>query len=450
MVSPNISHTATVNAKFIGWNLLGYSDAADVIVSDAFGDKAQVTTVWKWTGAGWAFYSPELPDGGLAYAASKGYDFLTTIKSGDGFWVNAKTAFSTTLPAVPKPVNQDALTGITATLKAISDQFATSIPTSTAVLATLVDDTFLTGRDNKSTFLQSLLLPGKGPSIGTTFGDFALLNPVDPGAAQNDSNHQWFTASVSNGSDLTAWLAIKNATGNWLIAGDQRLIDFFAATQVIKQIALNGAVSYNNQINASVNVNKNGQSGNVSKVVLTGPGVLPASGATVYSAGVGPIYMQSCGGYYNNTYYNNTTNCIDAGAATAGSQYAVKVYTTDVGSSVPAYTYINALRSAPVSASNWSSLPFPTITDVIGNWAPGTSISVNWTLPATTNVEWLSANAESSSGGQVFNSVGTNLSRSSTSVTLNLPYYSGVMSSKSIGLSAIDASGTRLFVDQQW
>jgi hypothetical protein len=33
------------------------------------------------------------------YATGKGYDVLTTINGGDGFWVNAKTAFTAQLPA---------------------------------------------------------------------------------------------------------------------------------------------------------------------------------------------------------------------------------------------------------------------------------------------------------------------------------------------------------------
>ena len=33
------------------------------------------------------------------YATSKGYDVLTTINGGEGFWVNATSAFSAQLPA---------------------------------------------------------------------------------------------------------------------------------------------------------------------------------------------------------------------------------------------------------------------------------------------------------------------------------------------------------------
>lgn len=93
-----------------GWNLVGngMSDAIDVAAE--FGNASYVVSVWKWETSGsnanvaypaWAFYSPLMADGGQAYAASKGYDFLTAIKSGEGFWVNAASAFSVTVSGTP-------------------------------------------------------------------------------------------------------------------------------------------------------------------------------------------------------------------------------------------------------------------------------------------------------------------------------------------------------------
>lgn len=91
-----------------GWNLVGNSVKTPITVANTFNDANLVTTVWKWVKFGsapgisypaWAFYTPAQTDGGKAYAASKGYDFLTTINGGEGFWVNAKTAFTAQLPA---------------------------------------------------------------------------------------------------------------------------------------------------------------------------------------------------------------------------------------------------------------------------------------------------------------------------------------------------------------
>jgi hypothetical protein len=85
-----------------GWNLVGNSTSVTLSVATLFGSNvADVTTVWKWlpSTSNWAFYAPSLADGGAAYAAGKGYEFLSSIKPGDGFWVNAKAAFAVQLPA---------------------------------------------------------------------------------------------------------------------------------------------------------------------------------------------------------------------------------------------------------------------------------------------------------------------------------------------------------------
>jgi len=57
--------------------------------------------VWQWQASKmkWAFYSPSFGDGGASYALGKGYDLLTLIGAGDGFWVNAKSTFSMQLPS---------------------------------------------------------------------------------------------------------------------------------------------------------------------------------------------------------------------------------------------------------------------------------------------------------------------------------------------------------------
>jgi YD repeat-containing protein len=102
--TPNVIQSNLVQ----GWNLAGNSVEAPITVASIFNDASKVVTVWKWVTAGnsagisypaWAFYTPAQADGGQAYAASKGYGFLTTINAGEGFWVNAKTPFTSPLPA---------------------------------------------------------------------------------------------------------------------------------------------------------------------------------------------------------------------------------------------------------------------------------------------------------------------------------------------------------------
>ena len=90
-----------------GWNLVGNSVSSPMTVAASFGDANKVSSVWKWVASGttvginypnWAFYTPSQTDGGQAYANSKGYDFLSTINAGEGFWINARTSFNVALP----------------------------------------------------------------------------------------------------------------------------------------------------------------------------------------------------------------------------------------------------------------------------------------------------------------------------------------------------------------
>lgn len=84
-----------------GWNLVGNGSTA-LDVTTILNNPDQVSTAWKWNASTsrWAFYAPSLLGQSLVdYAGSKGYDVLTNVNAGEGFWVNAKAAFATQLPA---------------------------------------------------------------------------------------------------------------------------------------------------------------------------------------------------------------------------------------------------------------------------------------------------------------------------------------------------------------
>ncbi len=85
-----------------GWNLAGNANNTSLDVAATFGDVANVVSVWKWVaGSGrWAFYSPLMTGQALVeYVTGKGYDLLGAIAGGEGFWINAKQAFSFQTPA---------------------------------------------------------------------------------------------------------------------------------------------------------------------------------------------------------------------------------------------------------------------------------------------------------------------------------------------------------------
>ena len=98
----SLPSTANVTVS-TGWNLLGHGSTAALAFSDVnlFGDTAKVASVWKWRNSSgkWAFYSPSLTTQELSdYATSKGYEVLTSIAGGEGFWVNAKASYTVPLP----------------------------------------------------------------------------------------------------------------------------------------------------------------------------------------------------------------------------------------------------------------------------------------------------------------------------------------------------------------
>jgi hypothetical protein len=83
-----------------GWNLIGNNSSSAVNVANILNNSSTVTSVWKWdANAGkWAFYSPSLSSAALSsYASDQSYEVLSSINSGEGFWVNASTAFGLSL-----------------------------------------------------------------------------------------------------------------------------------------------------------------------------------------------------------------------------------------------------------------------------------------------------------------------------------------------------------------
>ena len=76
-----------------GWNLVGNVTQGDVNV--AVFSATNVETVWVWdttTPQTWKFYSPQMTSSELAeYISAKGFEALSLITPGQGFWVNAKT-----------------------------------------------------------------------------------------------------------------------------------------------------------------------------------------------------------------------------------------------------------------------------------------------------------------------------------------------------------------------
>jgi hypothetical protein len=102
---PALACAFTPISLSLGWNLVGNSDPAAIDVASKL-NGSQITTVWKWNKvqSRWAFYTPTMSSSALlAYAASKGYDVLSTIDSKEGFWVNASAAVTISDLLAPPP-----------------------------------------------------------------------------------------------------------------------------------------------------------------------------------------------------------------------------------------------------------------------------------------------------------------------------------------------------------
>ena len=196
-----------------GWNLVGNGLGSPIPVSVAFGNAANVTTVWKWETSGsaagvtypaWAFYTPTLADGGAAYAASKGYDFLVTINPGEGFWVNAKANFTS-------PISGSAVT-----TASFQDQIVppNRLPQGWSLIAV---------GDNPSASGFNIGIGATPPATGVIPGNLVSLWAWDAATA----NWYFYAPSLDANGNLASYIAGKNylnfgsrpldpATGFWV------------------------------------------------------------------------------------------------------------------------------------------------------------------------------------------------------------------------------------------
>ena len=91
--------TLAGNGATTALNVLATFGTADAPVSGVSGN---VDAIWAWDAATlkWMFHTPQFTAAqSAAYAAAHGYEALTSIPPGRGYWVNALAPFSITVPA---------------------------------------------------------------------------------------------------------------------------------------------------------------------------------------------------------------------------------------------------------------------------------------------------------------------------------------------------------------
>ncbi|MBU4151377.1 MAG: DUF1566 domain-containing protein [Proteobacteria bacterium] len=70
-----------------GWNLVGLKSDQAMSVADLAAGQG-ITSLWAWQGGKWAVFLPGEKDGGKSYALAKGFGLLSSVKPGEGVWVN--------------------------------------------------------------------------------------------------------------------------------------------------------------------------------------------------------------------------------------------------------------------------------------------------------------------------------------------------------------------------
>ncbi len=182
-----------------GWNLVGNSVEAPITVAKIFYDATKLTSVWKWiaSGAKWAFYAPGQADGGASYAASRGYDALTTINAGEGFWVNATTAFSVPLPAAVAVQSSSFKPAVTNPATAGG---AHALPSGWSLIAT---GGSLTPAQFDAAIATSLSTP---PAAGRVYSNLITLWAWDA----TKQNWYFWAPSLVNSGGLAAYVSSKN------------------------------------------------------------------------------------------------------------------------------------------------------------------------------------------------------------------------------------------------
>ncbi|MGH8677086.1 MAG: hypothetical protein ACREUQ_01890, partial [Burkholderiales bacterium] len=112
LITPLVSQGQTTLSQslVVNWNLVGNNSPSAFDPIAVFGNQTtpvtgisnQIISVWKWDAVNtkWNFFSPSLDPAGLAsFAAGKGYGVMSSIASGDGYWVNAVAPLTLSLPA---------------------------------------------------------------------------------------------------------------------------------------------------------------------------------------------------------------------------------------------------------------------------------------------------------------------------------------------------------------
>ncbi len=352
-------------------------------------------------------------------------------------------------PTIVSNINTTALalTAIQTQLTIFQNRFATVLPAANdPALVALFDASFMDNGDNSAAFLAQMTTSSVYSNpfpIGGTFS--APLNiPSPDGAFPNDATHQWFSTRVTTQgvgfSGVLRMLAVKNAAGTWLVAGNQRQVGVgatYQASQTVYPAAGIAPILNASGVQVNVTVLPNtpplistwmnfsvfatppptsavpATSGvpaispwdatviakGVQTVTVSGPGIIDAVGvpgaATIFSsvatapavvgapAVAGSQFLQQC------LPAAVTTNCWDQALLTPGV-YTFTVTGTTPASGVP-FSYVYSESSNATSIVNPANFPVLNTPLNLGMFTSGAVIPMRWTVAAGQIQDWLGA-----------------------------------------------------------
>jgi hypothetical protein len=377
--------------------------------------------------------------------------------------------------ATPTPAIASALVAIQAQLSAFQAQFATTMPlANNTVLLGMLDATFMHDGDNGATFVAQLVTVPNNIPIGFTFGAPIGVTSFDSQAAPNDASHQWFASELIirglRGHYITM-LAIKNATtGQWLLAGNQRVTGIYAQSSARQFIYAPPPVtvpptpvtpnSISTGMSLGLQTNQLGvPNGGVSSATVSGPGVMGATPNVLGAASllgvpvVGVPWLQNCAPA---TAANPATgqiaipainkNCVDITKVVPGT-YSFNI----IGKNPATAAAFNVTYKEKVNfvhAQNLTAANFPVINAATprAGLTSGATVTVNWTVPAAqTASDIFMFGTDATTFAQLFSL--TVAASGAAGATLNntavLPLFpvASVVGQYSIYASSVDANG---------
>ncbi|MBE0626125.1 MAG: hypothetical protein IH606_15065 [Burkholderiales bacterium] len=369
---------------------------------------------------------------------------------------NDLTATNTTvLPTPTDTVPVTDLQAITAGFNNFSTLMAGApAPTDPALLALFDETNFRLDGQSLAQFLQEVTTDPQILGGTLSFADISL-SPVPDGvtvpAGATASYKVNFTVLLSGFlNSREEFIAYKNASGNWILMGNQRIAKVRMEVLETSGFTFNGTNNSTSVLCTGLypQVSDEGGTSGVNFAVVTGPG-LPAAGVLLFKTATGTngndftIAAGAPDTYAGATTTAKTTDCgftslyplADAAIAEIAASpmtYTVKLYQDGAGApsftnSTLLATYTSTLAAPPLTSTQLSSALFvtagsatPSILSLATGSTAGTT-TVSWTAPTAAGLFASSVHIFVSDQSGVNDSVSKDIPGTATSASLAVP-----------------------------